>query len=78
MSWAGNVARMENNRKPYRVLVWKPEGKRNLGNQRFRWGDNIKMCLTQTGWAGVDWSNLAQDRDRRRVLVNAVVNFRVR
>jgi len=57
---------------------WFRKGKGDLGNRSFRWDDNIKMCLKQTGWAGVDWSNLAQDRDRRRAVVNAVMNFRVR
>jgi hypothetical protein len=47
----------------YRILVGKPEGKRRLGRQRRRWADNIKMDLTETGWDGVDWIDMAQVRD---------------
>ena len=55
----------------------KPEGKRPLGRPRSRWEDNIKVDLQEVGWYGMDWINLALDRDRRRALVNAVMNFRV-
>ena len=61
----------------YRVLVGKPEGKRPLGRPRHRWEDNIKMDLQEVGCGGVDWIELAQDRDRWRALVNAVMNLRV-
>ena len=61
----------------YRVLVGKPEGKRPLGRSRRRWEDNIKMDLQEVGCAGMDWIELAQDRDRWRALVNAVINLRV-
>jgi hypothetical protein len=61
----------------YRVLVGKPEGKRPLGKHRRRWKDNIKMDLQEVGCGGMDWIELAQDRDRWRVLVNAVMNLRV-
>ena len=61
----------------YRVLVEKPEGKRPLGRLRRRWEDNIKMDLQEVGCRGMDWIDLAQDRDRWRSLVNAVMNLRV-
>ena len=58
-------------------LVGKPEGKRPLGRPRRRWEDNIKMDLQEVGCRGMDWNELAQDRVRRRALVNAVMNLRV-
>jgi hypothetical protein len=59
----------------YRALVGKPEGRRPLGRTRRRWEDNIKMDLREVGWRGMDWIDLAQDRDRWRALVNAVMNL---
>ena len=64
-------------RRVYRVLVMKPEGKRPLGRPRCIWEDNIKMDLQEVGCGDVDWIELAQDRDRWRALVNAVMNLRV-
>ena len=61
----------------YRGLVGKPEGKKPLGRPRCRWEDNIKMDLQEVGCGGMDWTELAQDRDRWRALVNAVTNLRV-
>jgi hypothetical protein len=61
----------------YRVLVVKPEGKRPLGRPRRRWVDNIGMDLQEVGCGYVDWIGLAQDRDRWRKLVSAVMNLRV-
>jgi hypothetical protein len=61
----------------YRLLVGKPEGKRPLGRPRHRWIDNIKMDLLEVGLSVVDWIGLAQDRYRRRALVNSVMNLRV-
>ena len=61
----------------YRVLVGKPEGKRPLGRPRCRWEDNIKMDLQEVGCGGMDWIELAQDRDRLRALVNAAMSLRV-
>jgi hypothetical protein len=75
--WAGHVARMGEKRNAYRLLVGKPEGKRPLGSPRRRWVDNIKMDLLETGWGGVDWIGLAQDRDKWRAHVNAIMNLRV-
>jgi hypothetical protein len=75
--WAGHVARMGEGRNLYRVLVGKPEGKRPLGRPRRRWEDEIKMDLREIGWGGVEWIHLAQDRDRWRTLVYAMMNLRV-
>jgi hypothetical protein len=61
----------------YTILVGKPEGKRTLGRPRRRWVDNIKMDLREIEWDGVDWIDMAQDRDQRRALVNTVLNLRV-
>jgi hypothetical protein len=68
---------MGENRNAYRILVGKPEGKRPLGRPRRRWVDNIKMDLMKIGWDGVDWIDMAQDRDQWRALVNTVLNIRV-
>ena len=73
---AGHVARMEEGRVVYKVLVGKPEGKRPLGRPRRRWEDNIKMDLQEMGRGGGDWMEFAQDRDRWRALVSTVMNFR--
>jgi hypothetical protein len=68
---------MGERRGAYRALVGKPEGRRPHGRPRHRWEDNIKMDFREVGWGGMDWINLAQDRDRWRALVNAVMNLRV-
>ena len=64
MRWAGHVARMGERRDVCRVLVGKPEGKRQLGRPRRRWEDNIKMNVQEVVWGGMDWIELAQDRNR--------------
>jgi len=61
----------------YRDLVGKPEGKRPLGISRRRWEDNINMELQEVRREGMDWIDLAQDRDSWRTLVSAVMNLRV-
>jgi hypothetical protein len=70
MRWTGHVARLGEKRNAYRMLVGNPEGKRPLERPRRRWVDNIKMDLR-----GIDWIDLAQDRDQWRALVNAVMNL---
>ena len=75
MRWVGHVARMGESRGVYRVLVGKPEGKRPLGRPRRRWEDNIKMYLQKVRCGGMDWNELAQDSDRRRAVVNEVMNL---
>jgi len=77
MRWAGDVACMGERRGMYRVLVGKPEGKRPLGRPRHSWKDNVKMDLQEVGCGGVEWIELAQDRDRWWALVNAVMNLQV-
>jgi len=77
MRRAGHVARMGEGRGVYRVLVGKPEGNRPLGRSRRRWEDNIKMNLQEVGCGGMDWIELAQDRNRWRALVNAAMKLRV-
>jgi hypothetical protein len=64
-------------RNAYRILVGNPEGKRTLGRQRNRWVGNIKIDLGEIGWDGMDWIDLAQNRDQWRALVNTVINLRV-
>jgi hypothetical protein len=62
----------------YRVLVGKREGKEPLGETRRRLEDNIKMNLQEVGCEGMDWIDMARDRDRWRAVVNAVMNLRMR
>jgi hypothetical protein len=91
MRWVGHVARMGEERGIYRILVGKPEGRRQLGRPRRRWEDNIRMHLREVvcggmDWivdlrevvcGGMDWIELAEDRDKWRALVNAVMNYEV-
>jgi hypothetical protein len=77
MKWAGHVASMGEERKVYKFLVGKPEGKRPLGRPRRRWEDGIRMDLREIGLGGVDWIRLSQGRDRWRAVVGAVMNLRV-
>ena len=73
----GHVARMGGREACTGVLVGKPQGKRPLGRHRRRWEDNIKIVLQEVGCRGMDWIDLASDRDTWRALVNAVMNLRV-
>jgi hypothetical protein len=75
--WAGHVARMGEERGVYRVLVGKPERKRPLRKPRSKWVDNIRKDLQKVGCGYMDWIGLAQDRDRWRMIVSAVMNLRV-
>jgi hypothetical protein len=77
MRWAGHVARMGQGWKEYRVSVGKPEGKRPIEKPRRRWEDEIKLDLVEIGSGGVEWIHMAQGRDRRRAVVNAVMYLRV-
>jgi hypothetical protein len=76
MRSAGHLTRMGEGRGLYRVLVGKSEGKRPLGRLRCRWEDDIKADLQEVGCGVMDWNELAQDTDRWRTLVNAVMNLR--
>jgi transcription termination factor 2 len=77
MRWAGHVARIGEGRGVHRVLVGKPEGKRQLGRPRRRWKDNIKRDLEEVGGGCGDWMERAQDKDSWRALVSTVMNFRI-
>jgi hypothetical protein len=73
--WAGHVAQMGEKGNVCRLLVGKPERRETTRKTRCRWMDNIRMDLREIGWGGVDWIGLAQDMDRWRALVNAIMNF---
>jgi hypothetical protein len=77
MGWTGYVACIEERRGAHWVFVGKPEGKRALGIPRCKWEDNNKMDLQEVGCVGMDWIDVAKEKDRWRALVNAVMNFRV-
>ena len=77
MRWAGHVGRMGESRGVCRILVGKPEGKRPLERPRRRWVYNIRMDLQEVGCGYMDWIGLAQDRDRWRTLMSAVMNLQV-
>jgi hypothetical protein len=76
MRWAKHVTRVEERRGACRVLVEKPERKRSLRRPRRRWGIILKWVL-ESGMGGMDWIDLAQDRDRWKAFVNTVVNLRI-
>jgi hypothetical protein len=73
--WAGHIARLGEKRDAYRLFVGKPEGRRTLRRPRRRWLDNIRVDLVEVRWGDVDWTGLAQDRDRWRALVNSGIEL---
>ena len=77
MRWAVYVVRMGKRRGAYSVLAGKLRERDHLEKPRLRWGDNIKVDLQKVGCGGMDWIELAQDRDRWRALVSAVMYLRV-
>jgi hypothetical protein len=77
MRWTWHVAHMEEKWSAWRILVGKPEGKRPLGGSKRKWVNNIKIDLTEIGWDGRGWIDLAQDRDQWRAVVNTVMILRV-
>jgi hypothetical protein len=77
MRWEVHVPHMGERRGEYRVLVGKPEGERPQGRPWHRWEDNIKTDLKEVGCEGMDWIDVAQDRDRWRAHVNAIMNLQV-
>jgi len=77
MRWARHVARIMERKGICRVLVGKRDGKRPLGRHSRRWEDNIKIDFQEVGCGGMNWIELAQDRDRWRALVTAVMNLRI-
>jgi hypothetical protein len=77
MRLAGHVAGMMEKRNAYRILVGKSERKNPLESSRRRWVYNIKIDLREIGWDGMDWIDLARDKDQWRALVNTVMNLRV-
>ena len=77
LSWAGHVARLAEDRRPVKILIGKPIGKRPLGRPRRRWKDNVIMDLKEISINTRNWVDSAQDRDYWRSLVNAALNLRV-
>jgi hypothetical protein len=76
MRWAAHVAHMGEERRVYKVLVGKPEGKRALGRPRYIWEDGVRMDFAEIGWGSMVWIRLAHDRDRWLAVVN-VLNLQV-
>ena len=77
MTWADDVARMEEGMSAFKILTGKPTGKRPLGRPRRRWEDNIRMDLEEIGIHAGNWVDSGQDRNYWRALVNAALNLRV-
>jgi hypothetical protein len=77
MRWAAHTADMRESGIVNMAMERKTEGKRPLGRPRHRWENNTKMAIQAVEWGGMDWIDLAQDRDKWRALVNAVMNLRI-
>jgi hypothetical protein len=77
MKLAGHIARMGKKRNAYKILMGKPEGKRPLGICRRRWENNINRDRSEIRWGGMDWIDLAQNKDQWRALLNTVMKLRV-
>jgi hypothetical protein len=77
MSWAEKVERVVAKRNPYRIMMGNPEGKRAVGRSRHTRYDVVKMFVRDMGWSCMDSIDLAEDKDRRRAVVNTVINLRV-
>ena len=77
MSFKTTLAHMRGRRVAYRILVWRPEGKRQLGKPGRKWEDNIKVYLLELGWGGMDRIDFAEDRERWWALMNALMNFNI-
>jgi hypothetical protein len=75
LKWAGHVARMEEDRSAFKILICKPTGKRPLGRPRRRWEDNIRKNLKEMGVNTRNWVDFSQDRDYWRALVNSALNL---
>jgi hypothetical protein len=75
MKWAGHVARIGGGRGEYKALMGRHDEKRPPGRPRHRWEDNAKMDLQEVGWGGMDWIDLAQNRDKWQAVVNAGMNL---
>jgi hypothetical protein len=75
--WAGHVAHKGDKRKVYKVLMGKPKGKIPLARPRHRWEDETRMDLGETGWRGVEWIQMAQDRGQWQAVVNVAMNLEV-
>jgi hypothetical protein len=77
MRWEGHVTQMRTKSNAFGILVGKPEKKKSLGRPRRRWVDNVKIDLREIGWDGMDWIDLARNREQLRDLVNTVMNVLV-
>jgi hypothetical protein len=75
MRWAGHVTHMQEMRNVYRILVWKPEGKKPLGRPTQRREDDIKLDRQEMGWKVMEWNNVAQNTDKWWDVMNMIMNI---